>query len=184
MVTSGSQSGSQSIEIGGNTQLDQVITLAGHQITGIDEVWLDDEQVLFGASPDPKWSTQIYNPDRNTYRVADHKVYVELNNGAAGNPALATLIARTTKWTSAHKQSGRAHLLLTLVSDAVLFPDGMPDATFTVRGKPVIDLQTLIPSYTDNAARIIADYLTDSVYGLGYDYDDIELDTGASGSLS
>lgn len=181
--TSGTQSGTHYITVGVNTNLDMVLTLAGHQITGVDDLFLDNERVLFGATPDARWSTQIYNQERNEYKTADHRVFMAVNDGTPANPAIADLIARTPKWTTDHKQSNRAHAFVILVSDIVLFPSGIPEITFEVRGKPVRNIITGVTDYSNNAARVIADYLMDSTFGLGYSLSDLETAPGVPGSF-
>jgi hypothetical protein len=164
--------------------LDLVLTLSGHEINSVDELWLDNELVLFGASPDPRWSTQIYNPDDNRYRAADTKVFMAVNNGNVGNAAIADLVARhPTKWTSDHKQTGRAHAFIILVWEPTLFPNGVPDISFVVRGKKVYNFVTTTTEYSNNAARVIADYLMDATYGLGCALSELETAPGAPGSF-
>lgn len=166
-----------------NNNLDLVYTLAGHKITSIDKVWIDEEQVIFGASPDPRWSTQFYNPDTNTYRSADHKVFMHLNDGDPGNGAISELSARTSLWTGEHRQSNRAHAFIILVSNAILFPDGIPDISFEVSGIQCHDPRTSTTGFTQNAALIILDYLTNTTYGLGYPLSECETASGEVGSF-
>ncbi len=180
---SGTQSGTHKIVSGDNTQLQVVYTLAGHKISGIDEIWLDDELVIFGASPDPRWSTQFYNPARVQYRDAAHRFFFAYSDGDPGNAAIADLITATPRWTSDHKQSGRAHGYANYVADALLYPNGLPSTTFTVRGKPLYNFVTAATEYSANAARVIGDYLMDTVYGLGIPLSELETTAGAVGSF-
>lgn len=166
-----------------NNNLDIVYTLAAHKITSIDKVWIDEEQVIFDASPDPRWSTKFYNPDTNTYRSADHKVFMHLNDGDPGNGAISELTARTALWSGEHRQSNRAHAFIILVSNAILFPDGLPDISFEISGKQCHDPRTSTTGFTQNAALVILDYLTDSIYGLGYSLSDCETTSGEVGSF-
>ncbi len=180
---SGTQSGSHKIVTGDNSQLDVIYTLAGHKISGIDEIWLDDELILFGASPDPRWAQFFYNPQRDQYRDAAHRFFFAYSDGTVGNAAIPELVARTDLWTSNHTQTGCAHGFAIFVADGILFPNGLPEATFTVRGKELYDFATTGTSYSANAARVIADFLMDTTYGLGVSLSDLETGVGAPGSF-
>lgn len=152
---------------GANNQiLHMVVTIAGHQINSVDKLYLDDQEVVFGASPDPRWSTGIIREDGSVAPAA-HKVFMSVSNGAVGQSANADLVGQLPSlWTSAHKQDGCAHVYLIFVWDATLFPNGVPEITFLVSGKPVT-LPGGSTAYSTNAAAIIRDYLTDTRYGLG-----------------
>ncbi|TXH14843.1 MAG: hypothetical protein E6R03_08425, partial [Hyphomicrobiaceae bacterium] len=166
--------------------LDMIVTLAAHEINTVGgvELWLDNEKVLFGALPDGRWSTQIYNPDDNRYRNADHKVFMAVNSGAPANPAIADAIARhPTKWTADHKQTNRAHVFLILVWDPIIFPSGVPEISFVIEGKKVYDFELANTVYSNNAALVIADYLMDSNYGLGCALSELETTPGVPGSF-
>lgn len=149
-----------------NQQLLLVITLAGHEIQAIDKVFFDDEEVVFGSgfpgqcTAPAKWAG---------------KVYAQINFGSDAQSALSQLITDAPdKWTSNHKQSGRAHIYLKLTWDANSFPGGLPDITFDVRGKKVYDPRTTLTAYSNNAALCVADYLMDTKYGMGVPLADID----------
>lgn len=166
--------------------LDMVYTLAAHEIVAVDEMWIDNEVVLFGGSPDPRWSLSIYNPDDNRTRSAVDKVFMAVNNGNPANPAIADLVARhPAKWTADHKQTNRAHAFVILVWDPVIFPNGVPAVSFVVRGKPIYDFHTATVTSVkiDNAARVIADYLMNTTYGMSCALADLETTPGVPGSF-
>jgi len=166
--------------------LDMIITLAAHEINTVGgvELWLDNEKVLFGALPDGRWSTQIYNPDDNRYRNADHKVFMAVNSGAPANAAISDAIARhPTKWTADHKQTNRAHVFLILVWDPIIFPSGVPEISFVIEGKKVYDFELANTLYSNNAALVIADYLMEPNYGLGCALSELETTPGVPGSF-
>lgn len=169
--------------VANNTQLDMVHTIACHEIHQVTELWLDEEKVIFGASPDPRWSTGILNPATGVTRPADTKVFMTVNDGNPANPAISDLTARTPLWTATDKQQGRAHAFIILVSDAVLFPDGVPEITFIVEGKKCYDPRSATTAYTNNAALCLLDYLTDTNYGMGVPLADCETDEGENGSF-
>jgi len=166
-----------------NEYLHLVVTVAGHEIDAIEKLYLDDQEVIFGASPDARWSTGIYDPRTNTTRTADTKVFMAVNNGNPSNPAISDLIAQLpTKWTSNHKQTGRAHVYIILKWDAVLFPNGIPEISFLVRGRKCFDPRTGTTGWTQNAALQILDYLTNTQFGLGVPIAECEIASGVAGS--
>lgn len=141
-----------------NQFLHIVVTLAGHEVEAIDEVYFNDELVpLTGNTP-----TGFYNG------VAR----VNKKRGVPGDTADADLIADTVsltdgKWTTAHKLSGIAYLYVRLTWDAEKFPSGIPNISAVVRGKKVYDSRTATTAYSANAALCLRDYLTDTTLGMG-----------------
>jgi len=141
-----------------NEYLHIVLTLAGHEIQAIDEVYFNDELVpLTGNTP-----TGFYNG------VAR----INKKLGVPGDTADADLIADTVsltegKWTTAHKLSGIAYLYVRLTWDAEKFPSGIPNISAVIRGKKVLDPRTSTTAYSANAALCLRDYLTDTTLGMG-----------------
>lgn len=153
---------------GGGTWLYQVITLACHEIEAVEKVFLDGREVTFGASPDARWGTGAFA----------HRVFMAVNYGSDSQPAQADLMAQLPAlWTTDHRQRGHAHVVLILVWDANLFPQGLPEITFQVKGKKVYDPRSGLTTWSQNAALIIADYLMDTRYGLGIPSGDIDMTT-------
>lgn len=150
-----------------NQYLHLVVTAAAHYIDAIKELYLDGERVVFGAAPDPRWSTAIIREDGSSID-ASHHVFMSINTGADGQLANGDLIAqRPTEWTADHKQSGQAGAYIILKWSPILFPDGLPNIEFVIRGKHVFDPATQTNIYTDNAVAIITDLLRNTRYGFG-----------------
>lgn len=141
-----------------NEFLHIVVTLAGHEVEAIDEVYFNDELVpLTGNTP-----TGFYNG------VAR----VNKKRGVPGDTADADLINDTAsltdgKWTAAHTLSGIAYLYVRLTWDAEKFPSGIPNISAVIRGKKVYDPRTATTAYSANAALCLRDYLTDATLGMG-----------------
>jgi hypothetical protein len=141
-----------------NEYLHIVLTLAGHEIEAIDEVYFNDELVpLTGNTP-----TGFY---AGVARINKKR-------GVPGDTADADLIADTAsltdgKWTSDHKLSGIAYLYVRLTWDAEKFPSGIPNISAVIRGKKVLDPRTATTAYSANAALCLRDYLTDTSLGMG-----------------
>lgn len=164
--------------------LHMVITYACHEVNAVKGLFLDDKQVSFPNGVD-RWCDGDFAPDSSS------KVFMAAQNkGAVAQTANADLIGQLpTYWTSDDKQSNRAHVYLILVFHNVLFAEGMPEIMLDVEGKKVYDPRTGQTAYWDsfsneigkNAALVAADYLTDSNFGMGVSWDDIDTSTNVGG---
>ena len=156
------------LEVRNNNQvLNMIVTVSGHEIDAVEKLFLDDCEVVFGASPDPRWSTAFKKPD-GTLVAAGHKVFMTSALGADNQQAIPEAIAQTAgTWTAQHRQAGCAHVFIQIKWDAALFGDGIPDCTFVVRGKKVLDPRTGLTVWSQNTALVIADYLTNQRFGMG-----------------
>lgn len=160
---------------GGGTWLHHVITLAAHEIQSVQNLYLDDREVLFGASPDPRWSVGFYRRRRSDGNF-DPLVFMAINRGFPEQEAQPDLIGQLpTRWTTAHRQRGCAHAYIITVYDDKRFPQGLPEVAFKVQGKPCYDPRTGTVYFTNNAALVIADYLTNTKWGMGVSWDDIDV---------
>ena len=154
-----------------NSSLYMVITLAGHQVNAIGDIYFNDEIVPIDGSGNA------------TGKYAGY-AYVEKNLGSPGQSAFAGLVAESAgKWTNDHRQQGRAGLYVKLVWNQDLFPNGLPNITAEVEGKIVWDPRLGSSTYSTNAALCLADYLI-YAQGLGVDYtteiDETQLITAAN----
>lgn len=150
---------------GSGESLHQVLTLAGHEVEAIDDVYFDTEAISsFDGSG---------NVTAGTY---SGKASVRKYLGTATQTVDSVLDSALTEWTSDHRGRGIAYLALTYTFDTNVFRNGKPEITAIVRGKKVYDprLDT-VPgasptsatciAYSTNPALCLADYLT-SNYGL------------------
>ena len=70
-------------------------------------------------------------------------------------------------WTSAHKLLGKTTVFLRLHYNDTIFAGGLPQIGFLVRGKAdIYDPRTSTYGYTENSALCIADYLSNTTFGL------------------
>lgn len=143
-----------------NLIVDLVITLTGHEVDSIDEMYFDGEQVEIDGSGDGlgKWAGYVH---------------IQKNLGTDGQSAFSDLMAASPDvWTSNHRQRGCAGVYVSLdVSNDQLTPGGrIPNITFNVHGKKVYDPRTNTTAWSENAALIVADYLVNTRFGLGADY--------------
>lgn len=142
----------------GNSKLHMVITLAGHEVEEIGDIYFDDEVVPLDGSGEA------------TGKYAGY-VRVKKALGTDAQAAFADLISEASdKWTADHRQRGRACIYVRLTHNSDLFASGIPNITAVVKGKKVYDPRTASTAWTANAALCLADYLTDPIRGLGVDY--------------
>ncbi len=168
--------------------LHTIITLAGHEVNSIGDIYLDDEVVSFSGS-DGTVTTSKWNS----------KVYIKKFTGASNQSVYSTLNSLTYKPTqinSNFKGQEIACIHVRLDSDRDTFPNGMPLVTAKIQGKKVYDPRkdstssaydsslgvsnhrTNNPStwqYSDEPALAIRDYLTSNL-GLDADQSDIDDD--------
>lgn len=145
-----------------NEFLNLVVTLAGHEVEAIDEIYFNDELV-------PLTGTNNFPDSGSLY---DGVALINKKRGVPGDAADADLITATAgltdgKWTANHTLSGIAYLYVRLTWDAEKFPSGIPNISAVIRGKQVFDPRTSTTAYSANAALCLRDYLTDSTLGMG-----------------
>jgi len=145
-----------------NEFLNIVVTLAGHEVESIDEIYFNDELV-------PLTGTNNFPDPGSLY---DGVALINKKRGVPGDAADADLELATAgltdgKWTANHKLSGIAYLYVRLTWDAEKFPSGIPNISAVIRGKQVFDPRTSTTAYSANAALCLRDYLTDSTLGMG-----------------
>jgi hypothetical protein len=145
-----------------NEFLNLVVTLAGHEVESIDEIYFNDELV-------PLTGTNNFPDSGSLY---DGVALINKKRGVPGDAADADLILETSsltdgKWTANHTLSGIAYLYVRLTWDAEKFPSGIPNISAVIRGKQVFDPRTSTTAYSANAALCLRDYLTDSTLGMG-----------------
>lgn len=134
-----------------NKFLHMIITLAGHEVEEIGDIYINDEVVTLNGSgfvTGTRWKSKIRIIKRDgSQTTADPTMVSE-----AGVPS--TFIGK-----------GIAHLYVRLEYDADVFGGGIPTFTAVVKGKKVYDPRTSTTGWSANAALCIRDYIT-SAYGL------------------
>lgn len=137
-----------------------VIELACHECEEIGDIYFDDELVPLDGNGN--------STGRFGWYIA---VYKHL--GSADQLADASLIAYCPdKWTSAHRLRGRAYIYVRMQKNPDLFPNGVPNIRAQVKGRKVYDPRSALTAWSDNNALCVADYLTNTSFGLGHVYAD------------
>ena len=176
-----------------------VVALAGHECEALEEVWLDDERIIFdGALTDgvQRTSSFSYPAGSTPYNIGNNPfgslgvlnlglnsdvaglVKATFHNGASDQVADSNLVkpeqdGGVASWTSSHRLRGIAYVYLRLEHDPEYFTSGEPRMTFVVKGKKVYDPETQTTAWSDNPALCLRDYLT-SDYGLNCDSSEID----------
>lgn len=157
-----------------NLWLNHIIVLASHEIEEVTKLYLDNDEIEFntGTNSDPRWAS---GPEKAGTSY-DAKVFLDSTNlGTTTQTAQADYLSLfPSYWTSSHRLRGHAHVALTLVWNGKLFTEGVPDIEFLVKGKKLYDPRSDTTVYSNNAALIVADWLTDQTFGLGVLWADID----------
>lgn len=160
-----------------NQYLDIIVSLVGHEIDSVQKVILDEYEVVFNSGSSGWAKTLRHRITGALVTSPTDFIFFQPTMGADNQFAIGDLIGQNPgKWTWDHKQSGVAHAYIILVWNAEIFGDGLPDFSFQVRGKKVYDPRTATNRYTATADLIIADYLTNTRYGMGVSWDKINID--------
>lgn len=160
-----------------------VYTIACHTITQVTSIIINDVTILFdGGGSYPATSTGGLDPAGNSVDGWAGKVYACVNYGYTTQPAIPELVAvyagaPTELWTTDHRQRERAHVYLRLTYDKKLFGEGDLKVQFQILGKPLYDPRNDLTYGNGNPALMLADYITDSLFGLGYTWADIDTDS-------
>ena len=144
-----------------NQFLHIVVTLAGHEIQAIDEIYFNDELVPL----DPVFTNAATGFYAGVARINKHlgESYQTVDEDLEDDTSTLT----DGKWTENHRLRGIAYLYVRLTWDAEKFPSGIPNISAVIRGKKVLDTRTGNTAYSANAALCLRDYLTDTTLGMG-----------------
>ena len=85
-------------------------------------------------------------------------------------------LTSAASWTGSPDHKGLAYVYMKFTYDQEVWKNGLPTVTFEIQGKKVPDTATGTSyAYSDNPARCILDYLTNTRYGKGIALADIDL---------
>jgi len=145
-----------------NDYLHLVITLAGHTLESIDDIYFNDDLVVFsGGAAVGKYAGYA-------------NMETSLGDEGAAQPFPSLVAESSGKWTDAHLQRGRAKIHLRLKHNVDLYPTGVPNITVVSKGNAEILDPRESPAYTgwsNNPALVLAYYLANINSGLALDYD-------------
>ena len=154
----------QEVTGGSNKILHQIISLAGHEIDSVEDVYLNDNivQMSNGSVTSAIWDNKI------KLYVHDGSQTSATDAFANSTETLATTLHAETTVTSDFIGKGIAYIYCRFEFDSTIFSNGLPQVTAVVKGKKVVTTINGVaqtPTWTDNAAWIIRDFIA-SDYGL------------------
>ena len=141
---------------GSNRQfLHLVIPLAGHEVSAIDSLFLNDVEIK---------NSHLSGAGLVTTGRFANRVRIKKHLGADNQAADSALVSEVGKWTVNHRLRGIAYVYLRLEFDRDAFPTGIPNVTAMVDGKKVWDPRNdpgdpSVKSFDTNAALCVLDYL-------------------------
>ncbi len=170
-------------------QYNFIIVIAGHQVQAIENLYLDGRRVYWLGSGSGYSvrngigfggvgsNTTYTGPDGQHYNfggTGHSGLYCEARYGdQLVGDVISGMTANDPRWAASGGRApylgGCTYVYLKLESNATVFPSP-PEIRFTVRGKNNIwDPRDGTRKWTNNWALIVADVITDPVFGLGDD---------------
>lgn len=150
-----------------NQYLHQIICVAGHEINSFENFYINDEIITRDAN-DYVTTSKWVGSDSNS------KILIKEFTGAPNQNVYTTLNALSNGPEWQNKQSGDdtnfrgqgiACVYVRMEYDQDVFAEGIPLFTFDIKGKKIYNYYNGQTEYSNNAANVIADYIT-SKYGL------------------
>ena len=181
-----------------NKYLEQIITVAAHEVEELGDIYLNDEIVStnsYGWVTETAWARQVnaslsdsggifYDSGTN----ANYQSYLRIEkfDGTQTTPPPLLLIrselAGLNAITSDFVGNGISYLYVHYRYDSQIFASGLPLVTVIVKGKKVYDPRTSTTAYSNSAALCIRDFIT-STYGLNDNaIDDVSFSAAANES--
>lgn len=145
-----------------NQDLHVCVTLAGHEINAVKDVFFNDQKVREADLSD---ATEVAC-DSGTTPDYSAKAKITAHFGGTNQLADGNLVSRTSMTTN-HRLRNIAYIYGFLTYDQDIFANGLPNISAVIQGKKVYDPRTDTTAYSNNAALCIRDYISNSTYGLG-----------------
>jgi hypothetical protein len=151
-----------------NEYLHMVVTLAGHEVQEIGEVYFNEDLVLTGSGDG--YATGKYAAAGSYTGSLIHK-----HLGSTTQTVDSTLQSDfPVDWDSSHRLQGIAYIYCKLTFSNEIFVGGIPNISCIVKGKKVYNPSTLATAYSANPALCLRDYLLDADLGMGMDASEID----------
>lgn len=157
-----------------NRYLWRVMVISEGEIEEVEDILLNEKSV-----------------DHEDYQ--HHVIYNVSHRGQSGDSADSTLDTYIPNWTDKHVGNKIAYIWVRLHFDTDVFPQGLPKLNALVKGKKIYDprLDSTVAGgsgshrtsdestweWSENPALCILDYLTNTIYGRGVPYEDIDLNS-------
>jgi hypothetical protein len=145
-----------------NQDLHVCVTLAGHEINKVQEVYFNDAPVRTLAMS----HGAEYDAASNTTPDYSDNAKITAHLGLEDQVADSRLVSRTSMTTN-HRLRSIAYIYGFFSYDQDVFANGLPNISCLIQGKKVYDPRSETTAYSNNAALCIRDYISNSTYGLG-----------------
>ena len=137
------------------------VILAAHEITGIDEYWINDRRIPL---EDIDANGVVFTSPFAGLNAANINILrIRAHLGADDQVADAVAVSEIDEWTTDHRLRGLAYIYVTIGWTVSRYPNGLPNVRALVRGKKVIDTRDASSPttaiFTTNPALIIRDWL-------------------------
>ena len=146
-----------------NKYLHQVISLAGHEVNDIGDIYINDEVVTIdsnGFVTGDTWKSKV-----RIYKHLGDQTSASDDFANVSGKNLANTLHTDTSTDANFIGKGVAYLYVRYEYDRDVFSSGVPLVTAVVEGKKVYDPRTSTTAYSNNAALCMRDFLASS-YGL------------------
>lgn len=142
----------------GNEKLHMMIALASHEVEKIGEVIVDDLSI----------TDDMLDADGNVIS-GRYSGFLRIRKHLGNNSQLADTfaISEIPEWTVDHRGQGVAYVYLTMTWDVNKYPNGIPNFSFWVDGKKVMDVRDSTTKWTANPTLFVYDYLIETPLGAG-----------------
>jgi len=120
-----------------NEFLHIIIVLAGHEVSDIGSIYLNDDIVNLETTSNDSNGIPIYTPASGDQY--NGKLQIKKHLGNADQLADANLVSDVTQWTTNHRVQGKAYLYAKLTFDSDVYPNGVPNISAVVKGKKCFD---------------------------------------------
>ena len=147
-----------------------VIALAGHQVDSIKELWMGNTPLVIKS--DGTVSGNDYSSNAFAYVHLGTDTQTVDTNLQSDFPL---------EWTTYHRGRGIAYVAVKLTYSTTLYQQGIPNPSFHMRGyNQVYDPRTGSTGYSDNPILCARAFLTNTVFGMQTDENDIDDDVVAA----
>lgn len=158
-----------------NYLLHMVFAIAGHEVNSLESVKINDvtlstsSATVSGSTVFTATNSEFTNTENENDFGSGRLVRFTFQDGSQ-TAVDGFMNAQLSSMGDTDKFTDIAYVYMQCVFDSEKFGGGMPNVTFTVKGKKVYDPRLNSGSggtaWSDNPALIIRDYLTDTTYGL------------------
>lgn len=151
-----------------------MIPLAGHEVSDIGDIYLNDEVVTLDGSGNVTSADWLDSSGNPVIRIKKHL-------GATDQAADSDFLSETedSAVDSNFRGRGIAYLYVRVKYDQDVFAQGIPSVSAVVYGRKCYDPRTSSYTWTDNAALCLLDYVTQD-WGLAEGLSDVDLTAWAA----